>query len=39
MLLTVDIVQSNLENSKSRGLDTLFRSIESSNYREVDIRI
>ena len=32
-------IQSNLINMKSFGLDILFRSIESSNYREVDITI
>ena len=30
-------IQSNLVNLKSWGLEVLFRSIENSNYREVDI--
>ena len=33
------VIQSNLVYSKSKGLESLFRSIESSNYREVDISI
>ena len=32
-------LQSNLVNSKSSGLEDLFRMISSSNYREVDIKI
>ena len=31
-------IQWNLENSKSWGLEVLFRIINSSNYREVDIK-
>ena len=30
-----DVIQSNLVNSKSFGLEVLFRIISSSNYREV----
>ena len=32
-------VQSNLVNSKSSGLEVLFRIISSSSYREVDMNI
>ena len=32
-------LQSNLVNLKSKALEILFRIIENSNYREVDIRI
>ena len=32
-------LQSNLVNSKSYGLEILFRNIENLNYREVDIKI
>ena len=31
-------IQSNLVNSKSSGLEVLFRIISSSNYRAVDIK-
>ena len=33
------MVQSNLVNSKSSGLEVLFRSIENSKCREEDIKI
>ena len=32
------VLQMNLVNSKSSGLDDLFRSMENSNYREGDIK-
>ena len=35
----VCLTQSKLVNSKSSGLEILFRSIENSNYKEVEIRI
>ena len=35
----VPTIQSNLVNSKSSGLEVLFRIISSSNYREIDIKI
>ena len=39
MLFSIFKMQSNLVNSKSKGLEILFLIIESSNYREVDISI
>ena len=39
LLEVVFYIQSNLVNSKSSGLEVLFRIIGSSNYREVDIKI
>ena len=33
------LIQLNLINSKSSGLEVLFGMISSSNYREVDIKI
>ena len=34
----LNCLQSNLINSKSLGLEVLFRIISSSNYREVDVK-
>ena len=36
--IRVSKLQSNLVNPKSKGLEILFRSIEISKYREVDMR-
>ena len=38
-LKNILLIQSNLVNSRSWGLEILFQSIESSNDREIDIKI